>query len=129
MNSLYNFNDIYNVLGAGATTFGGIVSVVCFVIIIISWWKIFKKAGRAGFLSIIPFVNFWVFFKISTRNNILWFILSLIPATTLIGDIAGSFGLAKAFGKGFGFGLLLFFFPIIGLPILAFGQSEYEGIR
>jgi len=124
---MYNVIDIYEALGAATTSIGGFVSLVCVCFIVICWSKIFKKANRAGFWAIIPIANLWVYFKISTRNHILWFILSIIPITTLIAAIAGAFGMAKAFGKGFLFGLLLLFFPIIGLPILAFGSSRYVG--
>lgn len=29
--------------------------------------------------------------------------------------------------KSTGFGLLLLFVPVVGLPMLAFGDAEYEG--
>ena len=125
--------SVFDIMGSSSSSgsesgFGAFIAFVILVVAIICWWKIFKKAGKAGFWAIIPYANLWTFFKIATRNNILWFILAIIPPTAFIADIAGSFGLAKAFGKGFGFGLLLLFFPWIGLPILAFGKSEYEGI-
>ena len=37
--------------------------------------------------------------------------------------------LAKAFGKGTGFGVLTFFFAPICLAVLGFGSAEYEGQR
>ena len=49
----------------------------------------------------------------------------LLPVTRIYTDIK----LAKAFGKGTGFGVLTFFFTWIGLPILGLGSAEYEGVR
>ena len=37
--------------------------------------------------------------------------------------------LAKAFGKGTGFGVLTFFFAPICLAVLGFGSAEYEGVK
>ena len=117
-----SFDSVTTVIGA---IFAGIVTII----VLICWWRIFHKAGKAGILAIIPFVNLWTYFKISTRNYLLWFILAIIPATTVIASIAGCFGLAKAFGKGPLFGLFLFFFPYLALPVLAFGRARYVGIR
>ena len=105
-----------------------IASAIVAFIVIICWWRIFHKAGKAGILAIIPFFNLFTYFKIATRNYLLWFILAIIPVTTVVASLAGCFGLAKAFGKGVIFGLLLFFLPVIGLPILAFGRARYHGV-
>jgi hypothetical protein len=39
-----------------------------------------------------------------------------------------SLDLARAFGKGSGFGIGLVFLPMIFYPILAFGDAKYQGI-
>ena len=57
--------------------------------------------------------------------------LAVSPAA----DVAAGHGpeafvaLAKAFGKGTGFGVLTFFFAPICLAILGFGSSEYNGAK
>jgi len=116
-------------LSEGAYVVSGIVGFIIGVIVLISWAKIFKKAGKLGIVAIIPFFNLWTYFKIATRNHLLWFILAIIPATTWIAAIAGSFGLAKSFGKGVIFGLLILIFPEVALPVLAFGKAKYVGIE
>ncbi|WP_374758343.1 DUF5684 domain-containing protein [Thermonema sp.] len=35
--------------------------------------------------------------------------------------------LAKSFGKGTGFGIGMLLVPFVFLPMLAFGDAEYEG--
>jgi hypothetical protein len=50
----------------------------------------------------------------------------LIPFVNFIIIILLYLQLAKAFGKDTGFGLGLVFLPIIFLPMLAFGKSQYQ---
>ena len=74
---------------AGAIS-GGIVATtlicgfVVTVIMIIAWWKIFKKAGLAGWKSIIPFYNIYCLFRISGMSG--WWILLSIAASIFIGS-------------------------------------------
>ena len=116
-------------LPEGTYVVSAVIGVIITIIVLISWVKIFKKAGKVGIVAIIPFFNLWTYFKIATRNHLLWFILAIIPATSWIAAIAGSFGLAKSFGKGFFFGLMILLFPEFALPVLAFGRSKYVGIE
>ena len=54
--------------------------------------------------------------------------LSLIPFVGFIFPLICNVKLAKAFGKGTGFGIGIIFLPIIFYPILAFSKdSEYIG--
>ena len=68
----------------------------------------------------------YILFKIVYGNG-LKFLLLLIPILDFIVMIALYFRLAKVYGKGAGFGVLLLLFEPIALPILAFGNSEYQG--
>ena len=121
----FDFSSLPPELTAGSAIAGIIITVI----VIICWWRIFHKAGKPGILAIIPFVNLWTYLKIATRNHLLWFILGIIPVTAWIAWLAGSFGLAKAFGKGFFMGLIIWLFPWLGLLILAFGRAKYQGIK
>ena len=42
---------------AAASIVSVLVSIVSYVLIVIGWWKIFTKAGEAGWKSLIPFYN------------------------------------------------------------------------
>lgn len=98
------------------------------LISIIALWNIFTKAGKPGWAAIIPFYNIWVLCEICFNNNILWFVLALIPATSGIAVLVSYFALAKSFGKGAGFGVLTLIFPFIGYAILGFSRSiDYTG--
>jgi hypothetical protein len=96
------------------------------VISIVSMWKIFTKAGKPGWASIIPIYNIVVLFRISGLNALL-ILLMFIPIVNVVMIFVLYINLAKSFGKGAGFGLGLIFLNIIFMPILAFSNAEYQG--
>lgn len=138
-------------LPAEAQTIVSIVGVVFTILVIIGWWKIFKKAGEAGWKSIIPIYNIYILYKISWSKSAFW---KMIFASIIVGVFEGlyvyvsqnilislvfiisaiillvmtfkiNFKLSRAFGHGFLFGLGLFLFPYIFELILGFGGSKY----
>jgi hypothetical protein len=60
------------------------------------------------------------------HRPIWWLILLFIPFVNIVVGIIIPLDIAKAFGKGAGFGLGLVFFPMIFYPILGFGKSQYS---
>jgi len=106
-------------------TVGIIMIAVVSLVSIVSFWKIFEKAGQPGWVSIIPIYNAIVLLKILQKPE-WWVILYFIPlASTVIGIIV-SIALAESFGKDTGFALGIILLPIVFYPILAFGDSEYS---
>ncbi len=103
-----------------------IIYLAIIVAVIAGWWKIFTKAGEAGWKSIIPIYNFIVILKIVGRDW-WWVILMLIPIVNFIILIIVSLDLAKSFGRGTGFGIGLAFLSFIFAPILGFGSDTYKG--
>jgi len=103
-----------------------LVFIVLMALFIVCQWKIYVKAGEPGWAALIPYYNIWVLMKITCNNNILWFILFIVAATSPVAAIISYIGLAKSFGKGVGTILLLIFLPIVGWPMLAFGKAEYD---
>lgn len=62
-----------------------LVALTLGIVAVISQWKLYKKAGEAGWKCIVPFYNEWIRIKIALgRTSIGWFILSLIPFLSLI---------------------------------------------
>ena len=100
-----------------------------FVLVILSiviLWRIFTKAGEAGWKSIIPIYNTYTLFKIADGCG--WkFLLLLIPVVNIIFSIILCIDLARAFGKSDAFAVGLIFFSFIFQAILAFGDAEYKG--
>jgi hypothetical protein len=104
----------------------GIVAgaVLLFVLLIVSLWKVFEKAGQAGWKSLIPIYNYVVFLNIIVRP-VWWVILLFVPIVSFIVIIVMHVDLAKRFGKGALFGLGLCLLPFIFFPLLAFGDATY----
>ena len=91
------------------------------LIVLISWFKIFSKAGQAGWKALVPFFNIFIYTKI-VNKPIWWFIIYLIIP---IGYILSAFEVSKFFGKNLIFSIGLILFPIVFFPLLAFGKAEF----
>ena len=99
---------------------------VVLVIVVVAMWKIFAKADEPGWAAIIPIYNMIVLMKVVGRPW-WWILLYAVPIVSIIIMFIVSIDLAKAFGKGAGFGVGIVFLPVIFYPILAFGSAQYEG--
>ena len=127
-----------------------IFGLVWFVLQVIADWMIFSKAGQPGWKSIIPIYNVYVEYELCWSGvfGIIFMALSVISALitsgpnppvwkTVLEIIIGVSGLvihfkesvklSRAFGKGIGYGIVMFLFGPIGRLILAFGGSTYQG--
>lgn len=116
-----------------------IISIIC----IIGQWKMFKKAGKAGWEAIIPIYNVYTLCLI-TGVNPFWiaivaglsFISFFIPMLSFVSSIAMIyFGVliavstARSFGKEDGYALGLYFLGPFFQLALGVGKSEYLGPR
>ena len=109
-----------------ATIFGIVAgAILLIVLLIVSFWKVFEKAGQAGWKSLIPIYNYVVFLNIIDRP-VWWVILLFVPVVSFIILIIMHIDLAKRFGKGALYGLGLCLLPFIFFPLLAFGDATYE---
>ncbi len=142
------FDDLIGILAASLAAVV-IIGIVWYVLQVVAYWKIFKKAGEAGWKSIIPVYNLYIQYKISWSGT--WFVVFL--ACTVVGSILSTFSgavyviglilaaigaivglyssykLSKAFGHGGGFTIGLIFLSPIFILILGFGNSEYQGAQ
>lgn len=125
----YNYDSadlLLTMIGTGAFTVSMIVSLVICVLTIIAMWKIFTKAGKPGWASIVPFYSQYCLFDIAWGNGWL-FLLCFIPCVNLVVMIMLYIKLANAFGKGTGFGIGLILLNTIFVLILGLGDAEYIG--
>jgi hypothetical protein len=116
-------------LPIGGAIFGllaGLVGFVLGILLLVSMWKIFTKAGKPGWAVLIPIYNLYVLLEIVGRPG-WWLLLLLIPIVNVIIMIIIDLDLARSFGKGTGFGLGLFFLNFIFILILGFGSAKYIG--
>lgn len=125
-------NAAWNLLAQERGEFGPVEGLALIIylglllLLIAGMWKVFTKAGKPGWASIIPIYNFIVLVEIVGRP-FWWIVMMFIPCVNVIFAIILSLDLAKAFGKGPGFGIGLAFIPVIFYPILGFGDAQYEG--
>ncbi len=73
---------------SSAGIFGGmtfLINVAIMVLFIIAYWKIFEKAGKAGWASLIPFYNLYVMCEITwPKGALLPFILFFVPIANMM---------------------------------------------
>lgn len=103
-----------------------IPSLIVGIISIIGMWKIFEKAGKPGWASIIPIYNIIVLLEI-VGKPVWWIILFLIPCVNIIFGIWTINLLSKSFGQGEGFTVGLILLGFIFYPLLGFGNYQYIG--
>ena len=127
-----------------------IVTTVWAVLLVVAKWLLFRKAGRPGWLSIIPVVNIFTEFSIcwtgwkcflqivlfgvgiycgsvGQEDPIMLGIAAVAILWAVIIHWRESMKLAASFGKGFLYGLFLVFFSQIGRVVLGLGSAEYIG--
>lgn len=114
-------------VGAGAVIAIVLVALALTVFAIASWWRVFSKAGQPGWAAIIPIYNTIVMLRVAGKPW-WWLVLMLIPVVNIILLIIVYLDIARSFGKGAGFGVLMIFFPYICIPVLAFGSARYVGL-
>ena len=102
------------------------IYIVSVIVMIVAQWKLFSKAGKPGWASLVPIYNTVVMLEIVGRPT-WWILLLLFPCTAPIILVIMAVDLAKSFGKGGGFAVGLILLGIVFFPILAFGSAQYQG--
>ena len=130
MNSDYYVDTSYGVSTSSGLTgaiaamglFFWILSMALGILKIVSLWKIFKKAGKPGWASIVPIYNIYIMCEIAEKEW--WYILLLcVPFVNIYVMIVLYNGMAKKFGKSGGFVVGMILLPVVFFPMLAFGKD------
>ncbi len=104
----------------------GTMYLIFILFVIAAQWKVFVKAGLAGWKCLVPFYGQYCLSKIVFGKG--WYFLAMfVPLLNIIFGLALLYNLAKVFGKGFGFFLGLLFLNPIFMLILGFSDAEYQG--
>jgi len=103
-----------------------LITVVVSLLILAAYWIVYERAGQAGWKSLIPIYNMYVLMEISGKPG-WWMFLLFIPLVGVVIYFLAMLSLAKKFGRSELFGVGIFLLPMIFLPVLAFGDSQYEG--
>lgn len=131
-----------------------LIALLWYVLLAAGLWKMFEKAGEAGWKALIPFYNLYILFKISWQSSIFWglalcmiggaalygfgsaygsmMMVYISYALTLIGAIIKAvlcYNISLAYGHGLGWFIGLYFFDSIFIMLLGFGSSRYVGNR
>lgn len=135
----FNYSYIYNFL----KSLGFLRLLIAFFVVIaillfiIAEWKLFKKAGKRGWESLIPFYSSWVLTKIAGLNW-WWFLFLIIDFTfkmnfdnisisfnvfSFIGYFNCFYNLAKKFGYNRSTAIVAGIFPYIFVLIFAFSKD------
>ena len=101
-----------------------LIALAVVVFMIASVWKVFTKAGQPGWAVLVPIYNAYILLKVAGRPG-WWLLLYLVPLVNFVIGIIVAIDIAKAFGKGTGFGVGLAFLGFIFYPILGFGSATY----
>lgn len=104
-------------------------SLIWYILVAISNYLLFEKAGYAGWKSLIPFYNLYNQQCITFGYEKRWFILLLL--IPLVGPLYGIY-LVYSFGRSFGLSALqavlyVFFTPIFNLYLAFNDGSRYQG--
>lgn len=131
---LTNIFQSPEVLGSGSA-----VAIIFYILQVVAMWKIFEKAGEAGWKSLIPIYNLYILLKLVRFNW--WLLLGLlIFIIPIIGWVIGAiymfvlqviicYRLSRSFGKELGYTIgLLLLAPIFYL-ILGFGSAKYKALK
>lgn len=108
---------------------GTLVLIAIFALMVLVWiafWRIFTKAGEAGWKALIPIYNVIVLLRIVGRPW-WWLLLYFVPIVGLVLLVIVVNDLSKSFGHGPGFTIGLLLLPPVFALILAFGDSAYTG--
>ena len=107
----------------GSFVMFGITLAIC-IFYFACIWKLFKKAGYAGWKAIIPYYNYYIMAKIIYGNGWLALLL-LIPCANYILLFIGIVDWCRVFNKSTGFGVACIFLSPILIPIMAFSKDTY----
>jgi hypothetical protein len=115
--------------GVIGALFGGafmLVFLAVLVLVLVSLWKIFEKAGKPGWAGIVPIYNLIVWMEIVGRP-LWWVVLMFVPCVSIVVGIILCIDLAKSFGKDLAYGIGLALLPFVFFPMLAFSDARYVG--
>lgn len=109
-------------LSTGAVVANVIISLAFIALAIIAYWRIFVKAGEAGWKAIIPFYNAYTALKLFWKTSIFWIGIGLGVGTSIGYGMAtyGAVALAIYGGGGNAAVMVIGFILAFGCGITAF---------
>jgi hypothetical protein len=107
--------------GGGGILF--LIYLAVWIVNIVGYWIVFRKADQPGWAAIIPIYSTIVLLRVVGRPW-WWLLLLWLPPLYVIVYL----DLAKSFRRSLWFGIwMAMFLSIILVPVIAFGASRYHG--
>lgn len=125
--------------------------IIWYILLAVGGWKMFEKAGEAGWKALIPIYNYYILFKICWTTRMFWVWMAVSIAAGLLAGLSTNsmtiafsyalsfvaaimlcvlyYNLSLAYGHGIGYFIGLVFLTNIFILILGFGSSRYVGSR
>jgi hypothetical protein len=85
-------------------------------------WKVFEKAGVAGWVALIPVLNLFGLLRLLGRSY-LWILAFVFAAP--VAHVVAAILVAWRFGRSTLFGVGLAVLPFVFVPVLGFGDARY----
>lgn len=82
-------------LVAGGAILGGffgtflVCGIAFWILMVVAMWKIFSKAGEAGWKSLIPIYNVYIYFKIAGMKNWFWYNILVAFIGSFVAGLVG----------------------------------------
>ncbi len=144
MENYFNSGLLAGLLGVGFifVILFSIIFVALVVFNIVGKWKLYEKAGRKGWESIVPFYNDWVYVEMAGLNS--WYFLFLIAGSlsvvfniddnisiyngtfriiALAGLFFCNYNISKKLHKDTVFAVLMTLFSFIIIPLIGFSDK------
>jgi hypothetical protein len=101
-----------------------LIALAVALLLVIALWKIFTKAGKPGWATLVPLYNLVVLLQIVGRPW--WYIFFIVvPGAQIILWAVVAINMGRVFDKNWAFGLGIFLLPFIFIPILGLGKATY----
>jgi uncharacterized membrane protein YhaH (DUF805 family) len=109
----------------GVGLLGSLVYLIVVIFILAATWRVFEKAGKPGWASIVPFYNIIVMLEIAERP-VWWLFMFFIPIVNFVFLCMMYHQISRRFGHDTGFTVGLILLSPIFIAILGFGQDKYQ---
>jgi Family of unknown function (DUF5684) len=103
-----------------------VIYIAILALAVVSMWKLFTRAGKPGWASIVPIYNTIVMLEIAGKP-IWWFFMLFIPIVNIVFGFLTLYHFSKSYGKAEGFSIGVALLSIIFIPLLAFSDAKYQG--
>jgi len=101
-----------------------IILIISLILTTAGLWKVFEKAGHAGWKAVVPFLNFYIWLKIINKP-LWWYVFILMPFINVFVILLMVVEILKCFGKeSLGAQALGVLVPFIYIPYLGFSSKE-----